>query len=448
MTQLSLEQKLQSHSSPFEMLYNSPASPFEFPLKPTYSNWHDEQEAWRDSAIFQDMSYHMTDIVIKGPDTYKLLSKLAINSFEGFGAMQAKQFVACNYDGYIIGDGILICEEENEVSLLSRPGCLNWVKFHAEAGEYDVEVVRFDKPNSDLAARHLFRYQVQGPNADKILEKVNGGPLPDIGFFKMGKFKVGEYEVTALNHRMSGAPGYEFWGPSSQGPAVRDILLEAGEEFDLTRIGGAIFPVTAVTSGWFGGALPAIYTGDSMKSYREWLPATAPEAAGSLGGSFVTENIEDCYKTPYDLGYAFMVKFDHDFIGREALEKMAEAGAKNKKVRLTWNDEDVADIMISILSKGDRYKYMNAPVANYSMFSQDAVLLDGKHVGTSLSPVYSSVERCWISLAVIDADAAEDGKELTVVWGEPCGGSNKITVEKHIQKDVRVTVDVNPVKRD
>lgn len=443
----SLEQKLQSYSSPFEMLYNSPASPFQFPLRPTYSNWSDEQEAWKEAAIFQDMSHHMTDIVIKGPDTYKLVSKLAINSFKDFGVMQAKQFVACNYDGYVIGDGILICEKENEVSLLGRPGAMSWLLFHVETGGYDVEVVRIDRPSADLAERHYYRYQVQGPNADKILEKVNGGPLPDIGFFKMGKFKVGEHEVTALNHRMSGAPGYEFWGPSAESHAVRDILLEAGEEFGLTRIGGAIYPVTAVVSGWLGGTVPAIYTGEAMKPYREWLPAISPEGAGSLGGSFVTENIEDCYMTPFDLGYGFMAKFDHDFIGREALEKIAEL-PKRKKVRLTWNDEDVAEIMTSVLSKGDRYKYMNAPVSNYSMFSQDEVLLDGKNVGASIYPVYSSTLREWISLAVIDADVATDGKELTVIWGEPDGGSKKITVERHIQKSVRVIVDSNPVKRN
>ncbi len=171
---------------------------------------------------------------------------------------------------------------------------MNWLLFHAETGGYDVEVVRVDKPSPNLSDRHLFRYQVQGPNAEKILEKVNGGPLPDIDFFKMGKFNVGEYEVTALNHRMSGAPGYEFWGLSTDGPAVRDLLLETGEEFDMARIGGTIYPVTVVESGWLGGALPAIYTGEAMKPYYEWLPATAPEAMASLDGSHNPETIEDC----------------------------------------------------------------------------------------------------------------------------------------------------------
>lgn len=448
MTQESLEQKLQSHTNAFDMLYNSPAGVFQFPVKPEVSNWRDEQEAWKKSAIFQNMSHHMTDVQLKGPDVYRLLSDLGINSFENFGAMQAKQFVACNYDGYVIGDAILSCEEENRVNILGRPPTGNWVAYHAETGNYDVEIIRIDKPSPDLEDRTLYRYQVQGPNADKILEEVNGGPLPDIKFFKMGKFKVGEYQVTALNHRMSGAPGYEFWGPSAEGEQVREILFEAGEKYGLTQIGGSIYPVTAVESGWYGGPLSAIYTGEKMKPYREWLSAQSAEGAGSLGGSYYTDNIEELYVTPYDLGYGFMLKFDHDFIGREALEKMAE-GPHRKKVRLNWNQEDVIDIFASMFNQGDeRYKHMNMPVANYSSISCDEVLHDGKRVGLSMYPVYSANVRGWFSLALVDEELAVEGNELVLTWGEPNGGSAKPTVERHIQKAVRVTVDTKPVKRD
>ena len=60
-----------------------------------------------------------------------------------------------------------------------------------------------------------------------------------------------------------------------------------------------------------------------MKPYREWLGAKSYEAMASLGGSFYSNDIRDYYLTPYDLGYGPFVKFDHDFIGRQALEKMA-----------------------------------------------------------------------------------------------------------------------------
>src|SRR5213076_1680863 len=47
--------------------------------------------------------------------------------------------------------------------------------------------------------------------------------------------------------------------------------------------------------------------------YRRWLPANGYEATGSLGGSFYSDNIEDYYLTPWDLGYGTFVRYDHDF---------------------------------------------------------------------------------------------------------------------------------------
>lgn len=63
-------------------------------------------------------------------------------------------------------------------------------------------------------------------------------------------------------------------------------------------------------------------------------------------------------------------------------------------------------------------------------------------------PVYSANVRGWFSLALIDEELATENNELLLTWGEPNGGSAKPTVERHIQKSVRVTVDTNPVKRD
>ncbi|MEM8981227.1 MAG: aminomethyl transferase family protein, partial [Pseudomonadota bacterium] len=417
-----------------------------FPVKPEFSNWIDEQKAWRNSAIFQNMSHHMTDVFFQGPDVIRLLSDLGINSFDGFGPMQAKQYVVCNYDGQLIGDAVLFCETENAVSLVGKPMAANWVRYHAEKGDYDVEVEHIDRPSPRLLDRRRFRFQVQGPNADKLFEDLNGGSLPDIPFFKMGRFKVGPHEVVALNHRMSGFPGFEFWGPSDNGDEVRQLILEAGEKYGLTQIGGRTYPVTAAVSGWVGSILPAVYTGEKMRDYRAWLPAEGPEGRQSIGGSLATGRVEDFYRTPYDLGYGFMVKFDHDFIGRAALEAMS-LDQKLKKVRLVWNPEDVVDIYASGFSEGDRYKKIELPVGNYTVAPSDRVLLGDKEVGVSFYPAYSEADRTCISLASIRPDLAVEGQELTLIWGEPGGGSGKPTVERHVQKAVRVFVDPKPIKR-
>ena len=447
MTQQSLEQKLSSGRNAFDVLYNNAGKPLPFPVASEYSNWRDEQEAWHNKVILQDMSYHMSDVYVEGPDCYRLLSDLAINSFANIGPMVAKQFVACNYDGQYIGDAILFCEEENKVSLVGKPGAANWVQFHAETGNYDVKIDR-DERFVENPNRRLYRFQVQGPNADKLLEELNGGPLPEIKFFKMGRFNIGPFQTTALNHRMTGAPGYEFWGPFAEGDAIKALLMEAGEKYGLTQIGGLTYPVTAVESGWYGAPCSAIYSGEKMKAFREWLPADGFEGQASIGGSYVTNDISDLYVTPFDLGYGHMVKFDHDFIGREALEKIKAEGKYRRKVRLNWNAEDVGDVYQSYMRDGDRYKYMPMPHAYYSSYPADRLMDGDKLVGIADCPVYSVRSRGWISLALVDADSAVDGRELTVVWGEPDGGSAKPHVERHAQKAIRVDVDTKPIKRD
>ena len=72
------------------------------------------------------------------------------------------------------------------------------------------------------------------------------------------------------------------------------------------------------------------------------------------------------------------------------------------------------------------------------------VLRDGETVGVSTWAGYSSNERAMLSLASIDVAAAEPGNELTLVWGEENGGTRKITVERHRQIELRVTVAPAP----
>jgi glycine cleavage system aminomethyltransferase T len=92
-----------------------------------------------------------------------------------------------------------------------------------------------------------------------------------------------------------------------------------------------------------GLLVPGIYAGRATKAYREWLPAQGLEASASLGGSLTSDDINDCV-TPYDMGYANIVKFDHDFIGADALRRI-QAGPHRRKVWLRWNREDVTQLL-------------------------------------------------------------------------------------------------------
>jgi syringate O-demethylase len=271
------------------------------------------------------------------------------------------------------------------------------------------------------------------------MEKVLGGSVPDVKFFHMAVFSIAGKTVRALRHGMVGQPGFELFGPAADGDAVKAAIVEAGQEFGLRLCGARAYSSNTLESGWIPSPLPAIYTGAKMKPYREWLPANSYEAIGSLGGSFYSENIEDYYLTPYDLGYGPSVKFDHDFVGREALEKLSK-NPRRTKVTLALDSADVMKAMGTMFEKSNRAKYFDFPSAVYSTWPYDKVTKNGKTIGISTWIGYSSNEGRMLTLAMLDNEHAQTGDEVTFVWGEQPGTGSKATVESHIQVEIRATV--------
>lgn len=451
MSQKSLEDLLRSAGNPADMLRNSQIGAYVYPVvAPEFTNWRDEQRAWQKTCVLFDQSHHMVDIYIEGPDALKMIEHLTFNTFDNFTVNKAKQMIPCTYDGYVIGDGILFYLAKNEFLFVGRAPTANWIEFHGATGGYDVNIVKDDRspsfPGGKPVVRKCYRYQIQGPNAWQVIEKLNGGPPPEVKFFNMDYINIAGRQVRALRHGMAGAPGLEIWGPYEEGDEIREAIMEAGKQHGIRRVGARAYATNTLESGWIPSPLPAIYTGDSMKSYREWLPANGYEGTGSLGGSFYSDDIEDYYVTPFEIGYGPFVKGDHDYIGKDALEKMRGASHR-RKVTFQWNSEDVGTVMQSMFDPdGDNYKYIDMPLSNYASSSYDKVLDDEKVVGFSMFSGYSYNERSMLSLGVVDREI-EVGTELTLVWGEEGGGSKKTTVEPHKQAKIRAVVSPVPYSR-
>ena len=440
-----LEELLQTVTNPVALLRNQQTGPNVYPGVPAeYTNWRDEQQAWQKTCVLFNQSYHMADLAVEGPDAFRLLSRLSMNSFRNFEVNKAKQFVPCSPDGYVIGDVILFYLAENKFNLVGRAPALNWITYHAQTGKYDVNVELDQRSalRSD-GRRKSFRFQIQGPNAMQVIAKVLGRTPPELKFFNMTTLTIAGKTVRALRHGMAGQPGWELFGPWDEGEAVREALAKAGEEFGLRLVGGRAYSSNALESGWIPSPLPAVYTGEAMKRYREWLPAAGYEASATIGGSFYSDSIEDYYFTPWDMGYGAFMKFDHDFVGREALEKMSN-GPHRKKVTLALDDADVTRTIGSTFQKHNRAKFIDWPSAVYSMHPFDRVTVDGKTVGISTWIGYSANEGKMLTLAVVDAVYAEPGTEVIFVWGEENGGSAKPTVERHTQTHMRAIVSPVP----
>lgn len=249
----SLEDLLGTVGSTVEMLRNAPIGPNVYPgVQAEYTNWRDEQWAWQNTCVLYNQSFHMADLAVERPDALALLSHLGVNSFAGFAPGKAKHFVPCTPDGYVIGDVILFALDEGRYNLVGRAPALNWVTYHAETGGYDV-VVTLDQRTAlrTDGRRASYRFQVQGPSAMQVVAGALGQEPPELAFFTMTTVGIAGREVNALRHGMAGQ------------------------------------------SGWIPSPLPAVYSGASLKAYREWLPASGYEGRASVGGSFVSDAVED-----------------------------------------------------------------------------------------------------------------------------------------------------------
>lgn len=447
----SLNDVIAQHRNPVQMLRNSKIGMYVYPVvAPEFQNWRNEQVAWRESAVLFDQSHHMDEVIVEGPQATEFLSHHGINSFKNFDLNRAKHFVPVTPNGHVIGDHIIFREREDKYILVGRAPTSNWLMFCAAWGKWNVRL-RHDprspsRPEGERVLREHYRFQIQGPDAPKVFEKMNGGPIPEIKFFHVDWINIGSKKVQALRHGMSGAPGLEVWGPYKDKDYVHSAILQAARDagVNLVQCGSRAYSTNTLESGWIPSPLPGIYTGDGMlKDYRDWLGSDMYEAAGAIGGSFVSDNIEDYYVNPFELGYDFYIGWKKDdFVGKAALAQM-KGRVNRKKVTFEWNAEDVVKVIASAFVPGELpYKWIDFPQPNYASTSADMVMRDGRMVGMSMFNGYSYNERCMLSLGVVDQDV-QVGDVLTMKWGEP-ETTGKTSTEPHRQTEIRVRVSPTP----
>jgi vanillate/3-O-methylgallate O-demethylase len=256
---------------------------------------------------------------------------------------------------------------------------------------------------------------------------------------------VGGIQVRTLRHGMAGAPGLEIWGPYADAEKIRTTILEQGAEFGIEPVGSRAYSSNTLESGWIPSPLPAVYSSEAERGFREWTGPAEYEAINALAGSFASADIADYYTTPWELGYGSFVKFDHDFIGRDALEKIDPA-TQRKKVTLAWNSDDVTSKIFGSYftpDEADGAQFFDLPNANYGSSNFDSIVdAGGTQVGVSMFTGYSANERRALSLATVAPDV-EVGTELTLLWGEK-PNTEKTTVQPHTQVEIRVVVSPVP----
>ena len=215
---------------------------------------------------------------IEGPDAVALLERVLCRRVADLRTGRARYALACDEDGGILMDGVLIRLSADRFRYVQADGEIEgWMRAHAVGR--DVEV---GDPNSRVL-------QIQGPRSLDVLAAASGSPaLEDFRYFHARTFDLGGQEVLVSRTGFTGEAGIEIYGHEGLDHlALWDHLMASGEPYGLVM-----------------GA------GDSMGPRRI--------EAGIL------DNVSDIDRTmtPFAAGLGALVDFANPgFIGREALER-------------------------------------------------------------------------------------------------------------------------------
>jgi len=385
-----------------------------------FTSWQDECTTWKESCYLGSLLNPMNPIRVWGPDALQTLKDFTTNSYEKFGVGRAKHAIFCGPDGNIVCDGILLRMAEDEFLGYCLPYWANCIGM----GNYDVQFEFL--PNEVV-------YQLGGPTSLQVVEAACEEDLHDIKFLQHRPSSICGHEVRILRAGMAGSLAYEVHCTRDHCAEIYRKLVEVGRPFGLKRLGMAAYNMTHRESGF-------------PNAYLDWMPAFPPEVIErskaadldpanpndalamfirdrlDLRGS-VGKDLTAYFRNPYELGWGKAVRFDHDFVGREALEKIA-AGDHRVMKTLVWNVDDVTAVFRDQLTMGgvpsvDIAMPDDTTFGVTSNLHQDWVLKDGEKVGVSAGRMVSVNYGCMLSLGVLEPSVAEEGSEVKVLWGAP-----------------------------
>lgn len=398
----------------------------------TFNGWVPETLSWKKTCYLSaNLSGAMPMHRLKGPDAVRLLNDHSVNNFTKMKICAGRHIIMCSENGNIICHGVALRFAEDEFGLYALQPYIN---FLANSGKYQVDPIetRF----------YDFLYQVAGPRSLETLEQAAQEDLHDIGFQRFRNAKIAGHEVRILRMGMAGTLAYEVHGPAEVSHEVYNAIYAAGQPFGIQKLGWLAYASNHTENGFPQGGLHFVYAWEDHPEFCKLVSsgfyAGAISPVGMPPNGSLSNDIRDYFANPIELGWEKMVKFDHEFLGRAALEKIA-AGPHRKTVTLRWQPEDILDIQASLLWKdAPPYKIMELPQNFYENLAgrtQDRVIdKTGKVIGKSAVRVYTLYYQDMISMATLDPEYAEIGTEVTVVWGNP---GNR-------QKHVRAVVERYP----
>jgi glycine cleavage system aminomethyltransferase T len=375
-----------------------------------YSGWRNEQLSWKQSCYLHAGLNPAPTLRVSGPDAVRFFSENCVNSFADFPVGTLKHAVMCNEGGLIMQHGTVFrMGEDDFLTYFLAP----YAAHKLYSGGYDAR--------GDWVGDQ-FLLQLGGPRALEVLEAASAGCIHDIGFLQHRPCSIAGKDVRLARLGMAGSLAYEVHGDVQDVTAIYEAIMSAGEAFGITKLGLKAYQMNHTEDGFPQSFVHFPVAWGEDPGFLQFLniPVEYGRSLWTMRGSLGTD-IELRYRNPVELGWAKLISFDHEFTGREALEREV-AHPRRQMVTLVWDADDVVDVQASQYRQEEPYMPME-PIhlgqegGSLALYA-DQVLKDGTRVGVSSGRAYSCWYRQMISLCSIDTEHAGLGTRVSVLWGD------------------------------
>lgn len=297
---------------------------FEMPVQ--YGSIRSEHKAVRNAVGMFDVS-HMGEFFVTGDEAQALVQYVTVNDVSALAPGKAQYTAMCYEDGGIVDDLLVYMLDENEYMLVVNAANIEkdfeWIRKHHT----------FDA-NLQNRSDSMCLLAVQGPRSVETLQKITDTNLSKIKFYTFEEGNLAGYEKVILSATgYTGEKGFElYFDKSKTDPeAIWQAIMEAGEAFDIQPCGLGARDTLRLEMGF------ALYGNDISKDTN-----------------------------PLEAGLGWITKLEKgSFVGREALQQVAEQPLERKLVGFTIEDKrsiprsgyaihDEGDRPIGVVTSGSR----------------------------------------------------------------------------------------------
>ncbi|GAB7386787.1 glycine cleavage system aminomethyltransferase GcvT [Bacillaceae bacterium] len=308
-----------------------------------------EHHAVRTNAGLFDVS-HMGELEVTGADATAFLQKMLTNDVGKMQVHQAMYSPMCYPDGGTVDDLLVYKLSDDRylavVNAANTDKDFAWLRQHAEG---DVKIANVSEQTAQLA--------LQGPRAEKVLQKLTETDLSAIGPFRfLPDVNIAGKKALVSRTGYTGEDGFEIYVSPENAPLLWEEILAAGAA---------------------EGVLPCGLGARDTLRFEAGLP---------LYGQELTAGI-----TPIEAGLGFAVKIEKtvDFIGKDVLRRQKKVGPPRRLVGVEMIDRGIPR-------------------------SQCPVYIGEVRIGEITSGTHAPTLKKNVGLALVKAEYASVGTELEV----------------------------------